>query len=430
MSKLNSARVKSEKAQSKEVRIPDGSGLFLRIRPSGAKSWLFCFRLPNDRTLLQMTIGSVNDVSLKEAREILPELRKQVAQGLDPRRIRAAAKTDNAEATTMQSLFDAWIEFTKIANNITQTWIKRHEARWKLHLQKPLGNLLARDVTRAHLATALDSMTRKSIKEETRKALTTLNLMMDYGLTRHIIEQNPARMLKPKDFAASANRACNRALSLKELRKLWVALDQATAKRKGIAKTSSMSPITATAIKLLILTGARRGEVAGMRWDEISDLDHGIWSLPSERTKNRQPHTIYLGSLGIELLRALQPLTGGSPYVFDTGNNNHIHTDSLTTAITRLKKNVDSLSGELKPFTIHDLRRSAATAWAEHLKIKPHIIEHMLNHQPLNKLIATYQRATYVEEQKSAWSAWDEMIKHHICSNYNNVILISNAVNF
>lgn len=428
MGKLNPARIKSEKAKPKEVRLPDGHGLFLRIRPSGAKSWLYCFRLPKDRTLLQMTVGSVDDVSLKEAREMLHELRKQVAQGLDPRRIRAAAKTENAEAVTMQSLFDTWIEFTKIGDNITQTWIKRHEARWKLHLQKSLGNLLARDVTRAHSAAALDAMTRKGIKEETRKALTTLNLMMDYGLTRHIVEQNPARMLKPKDFAASANRARNRTLSLKELRKLWEALDQATMERKGIAKTSTMSPVTAIAIKLLILTGARRAEVAGMRWDEL-DLNDGIWSLPSERTKNRHPHIIYLGSLAIELIQTLHPLTNNSLYVFDTGKNNHIHTDSLTTAITRLKKNIDMHGKELKAFTIHDLRRSAATAWAEHLKIKPHIIERMLNHQPLNKLVATYQRATYVEEQRSAWIAWSEMVEHQVTKAISNVMPINRVAN-
>ncbi len=80
---------------------------------------------------------------------------------------------------------------------------------------------------------------------------------------------------------------------------------------------------------------------------------------------------------------------------------------------------------ELKPFTIHDLRRSAATAWGENLKVKPHVIEQMLNHQPLNKLIAIYQRATYAEEQKAAWLAWDEMTQHQIANKLDNVILIN-----
>ena len=73
-------------------------------------------------------------------------------------------------------------------------------------------------------------------------------------------------------------------------------------------------------------------------------------------------------------------------------------------------------------FTVHDLRRSAATAWAEHLKIQPHIIERMLNHQPLNKLVATYQRAQYVEEQEKAWEAWGELVYTAIANNAGNVI--------
>lgn len=120
-----------------------------------------------------------------------------------------------------------------------------------------MGTLLVKDVGRSHLSATLDAMTRKGIKEETRKALTTLNLMLDYALARHLIDQNPARMLKPKDFSATANRPRDRVLSSVELRQLWLALDQSFL---------SMAATTAIALKLLILTGARRGEVAGMRW--------------------------------------------------------------------------------------------------------------------------------------------------------------------
>jgi integrase len=436
MSKLNAKLVAHATPKDTEYRLPDGGGLFLRVRPSGAKSWLFCFRLPGSRTLLQMTLGALDDVSLKDARTTLPELRKLVSKGLDPRNARAAAKTENTQAITMQTLFDAWIEFVKLAGEVTTTWVKRHEDRWRLHLKTPLSNILARDVTRAHLATALDAMTRKGIKEETRKALTTLNLMLDYALTRHHIEHNPARILKPKDFAATASRPRDRTLSLKELRQLWMVLDHATTKQKEAEKTSSISLITATAIKLLILTGARRGEVAAMRWDEL-DLKKRIWSLSSARTKNRQSHTVYLSELAIELIEKLHPLTGHSIFVFDTGRDTgHIHTDSLTTAINRLtkanptdeKSKKAPLAG-LKPFTIHDLRRSAATAWGEHLKTAPHVIEHMLNHQPINKLVATYQRAIYAEEQKAAWLAWGAMTEHQIARDPCNIIPIKTAAN-
>jgi integrase len=65
-------------------------------------------------------------------------------------------------------------------------------------------------------------------------------------------------------------------------------------------------------------------------------------------------------------------------------------------------------------FSVHDLRRSAATAWGEYLKTEPHVIEKMLNHQPLNKLVVTYQRAVYAQEQRAAWVGWGSLVKHQI----------------
>lgn len=433
MGKLNAKLVEHTKPQDKEFRLADGEGLFLRVRPSGVKSWLFCFRLGSDRTWLQMTLGSLQDLSLKEARQQLKELKKLVSDGIDPRSARAAAKVENIQAITMQALFDAWIDFVKLTQKVSLKWIKRHEDRWRLHLKKTLGSILAKDITRSHLASALDAMTRKGIKEETRKALTTLNLMLDYGLTRQYLEQNPARMLKPKDFAATANKPRDRVLTIAELRQLWMVLDQATEVMTSSKNTPVLSVVTTSAIKLLILTGARRSEIAAMRWSELN-LETKEWLLPSERTKNRQPHTIYLSELAVEIIKKLHLISGNSLFVFDTGrykDSGHIHEDSLTGVVARLrgtakgskkKSGVGAPLAEMKSFTIHDLRRSAATAWGEYLKTAPHIIERMLNHQPLNKLVAVYQRAVFAEEQRQAWIAWGDLVERQIMHEPGNIV--------
>jgi integrase len=137
----------------------------------------------------------------------------------------------------------------------------------------------------------------------------------------------------------------------------------------------------------------------------------------------------------------LQAINGHSIFVFDTGryeNDGHIHEDSLTGVIARLrgtskgiKKKVDSEAplADIKPFTIHDLRRTAATAWGEYLKTDPHVIEKMLNHQPTNKLIATYQRAVYSEEQKKAWNDWGGMVKQQIVIEHSNVVQLKHIKN-
>ena len=180
--------------------------------------------------------------------------------------------------------------------------------------------------------------------------------------------------------------------------------------------------ITASAIKLLILTGARRSEVAAMQWNEL-DLKTCTWVLPSERTINGQAHMIYLSDLAIKIINQLRLITGCSNFVFDTGyyeKSGHIHPDTLTGAIAKLrgaytgtKKKiiVDSPISSIKPFSNHELRRTAATAWGEYLKTDPHVIERMLNHQPLNKLVSIYQRAVYADEQRDTWLKWGNLLK-------------------
>lgn len=438
MAKLNAKKVRNELPERFEKKLSDGKGLFLRVRPSGTKSWLFCYRLPGNRQVIRMTLGSVEELSLNDARDLVIDLRKLVSKGIDPRNARAAAITENMQAITMQKLFNDWIEYVKVAGEATSTWIKRHEDRWRLHLKNTLENILAKDITRSHLAAALDAMTRKGIKEETRKALTTLNLMLDFGLTRHFIEQNPARMLKPKDFSASANRSRDRTLTLIELRKLWQALDRTIYVKRSNENKPAVNPVISTAIKLLILTGSRRNEVAAMQWEELT-LENGVWQLPANRTKNRQAHTVYLSQIAIDLINDLKKLTGQSKFVFDNGAG-HIHPDSLTSAVNRLikvpnnpkkmKKANSAPLSDMKSFSIHDVRRAAATAWGEYLKVKPHVIEQMLNHQPLNKLIAIYQRATYAEEQKSAWLAWGEMVEHQIACDPANILPLRSVTNY
>ena len=110
MNKLTAKKVETALPRKKEYKLHDGRGLFLRVRPSGAKSWLFSFSLPGDRKLIRMTLGSVKYISLKEARNMLPDLHKLVSQGIDPRNVKAATQVENIQAVTMLAFFDRWVK--------------------------------------------------------------------------------------------------------------------------------------------------------------------------------------------------------------------------------------------------------------------------------------------------------------------------------
>ncbi len=149
MAKLSAKTVEASAAKDTEYKLSDGEGLYLRVRTTGAKSWVYCFRLSGSRKVIPYTIGPLADVSLKEARQKLRYLRKLVSEGIDPRNDRAAKRADNASAMTMNALFEAWIGFVKVGADMSPLAIKRHEDRWRLHLSKILGNILARNLGRA-----------------------------------------------------------------------------------------------------------------------------------------------------------------------------------------------------------------------------------------------------------------------------------------
>jgi len=422
---LTAKKVENVKPKESEFLLSDGRGLYLRVLPSGGKSWVYKYRRPADGKQAKLILGKVGKAwTLAKARREARKLRALLDEGKDPRAVKAAILQQNTSARNMQALFEAWMEHK--GSSVSEATVKRYRYRWDRYLRKQLGNILTSDLSRAHLASCLDGMTRKGIKEETRKALSLLNLMLDYGVQRHYLDANPARLLKPKDFAASPGAPRDRALDLAELRALWLALEDAEQVKPGMASKTTQSPITGAAIRLLILTGARRGEATGMRWNEL-DLKAGTWEIPKTRTKNRRGHFVYLSPLALKILKDLQPLTGESRFVFESMDKpgQSIHQDSLTKALSRLQGVEEGPLTGIEPFTLHDLRRSAATGWGEYLKVPPHVIELMLNHLPKDKLVQTYQRASYAEEQRKAWKAWGTKIERFVANEPKNVVSIT-----
>lgn len=288
-------------------------GLSLEVRSDRqAKAWLYRFRI-GDKSC-EMTLGSYPALSLANARVKHKEAADLVKQGIDPRHHKAALKAKNEAVITMQELHERWITHQKLANEVKASTIQEHAYRWEHYLQGQLGKIRLDNLVRAHLANALDAM-RKSTKEQTRKAMSTLNGMMDYALVRGLIEENPMRLLKPKDFSASTPEGRSRWLTLAELNLLWLSVENKSMTGRGIAATSTLSLSMVGVIKTVILTGCRREEAVGLRWDEL-DIEQGIWVLPATRTKNGAGHTIFLSEMMIILLNEMKILNGQSPFVF------------------------------------------------------------------------------------------------------------------
>jgi integrase len=155
----------------------------------------------------------------------------------------------------------------------------------------------------------------------------------------------------------------------------------------------------------LILTGARRGEVAGMTWAEIDDAAR-VWTLPASRAKNATSHQVPLSDSALAILRAI-PRIAGSDFVFTVTrgapmrsfHNIKTHLDALTRPSTSA------------PWTIHDIRRTFASGCAR-LGIAVHVVEAALNHRSgsIRGIAKVYNRYSYDVEKRAAMEAWADYV--------------------
>jgi integrase len=192
-----------------------------------------------------------------------------------------------------------------------------------------------------------------------------------------------------------------------ELRSVWQAADTAG------------GPFGAL-VKLLILTGQRRDEVARMTWSEI-DTEARLWTLPGERTKNDQPHEIPLNKPAMAILKAL-PRIGERFALTSTG-------EAPSSGYSKGKRRLDALlPPDMPDWRLHDLRRTVASGMAR-LGVSLPVIEKVLNHTSgsFAGIVGVYQRHGFSDEKRKALETWGRFVAALIERQAPNVISIRSA---
>ena len=186
--------------------------------------------------------------------------------------------------------------------------------------------------------------------------------------------------------------------------------------------------------KLLLLTGARRSEIAEASWQEI-DLAAKTLTLPGSRTKNGKPHEIPLSDAAVEIIKALPRIEGKAALLFSTTGATPVSGFSRSreviekAMVAELRKAAVERGDDpekveaLKPWTLHDLRRSCASGMAS-LKIAPHVIEAVLNHKngTIRGVAKVYNRYSYATEKRAALDAWARQLGSIVTSRLSNVV--------
>jgi integrase len=349
-------------------------GLYLIIQPiTGAKSWAIRYR--HHGTPRKYTIGRYPTFSLKQAREAGGKALRAVAEGRDPGRERQEVRSD-----AFGTIAADFIERHCKRNNREST-TKTRETLLRLHVlpkweKRPIQGIKRRDVIEL-----LDNIPFRVACNRTHEALATL---FGWAIQVGIIEDNPIRDVKKM----AKERPRDRVLNDEELTQIW---NGATA----------LNNTFGLAVKVLMLTGARRNEVLEMRWAEV-DMNKRLWSLPGDRVKNDRAHEVPLSDAVMAILESL-PRNGDLVFANVRGK---VPSAGVAKAV------LDKAIGEIEPWRLHDLRRSAASGMAR-LGINLPVIEKVLNHQSgsFAGIVGVYQRHDYAGEKRKALEMWASHIE-------------------
>ena len=248
----------------------------------------------------------------------------------------------------------------------------------------PLHSLPLHQIARRDVAARLTEIAEHHGPMSGNRARAALHGFFVWAMQQGLVETNPVA----GTAAPAPEVRRDRVLSDDELRAVW-------------ALAGDLGDF-GTIVQLLILTGQRREEVGGMTWQEL-DLERALWSIPAERSKNRQAHEVPLSSPALMLLQS-RLRDDKRDLVFGIGKGPF-------SGWSKAKARLDTRSG-VQDWRLHDLRRTVVTGMAE-TGIQPHIIESVVNHISGHKagVAGVYNRATYSSEKRSAMAAWADHVQ-------------------
>jgi integrase len=361
--------------------------LALRMTANGVRSWVYFGRVHGK--IKRATLGRFPDLSLAKARQKAGETAEAMRRGVDPAAAKRAARALPKD------------DFEVIADE----WLKRDQAGNRSYLE--VRARIDRDVKPAWRGRPITSIKRRDELElidgiADRGAVTLacrvqahLHRFFRWCVGRGIVETNPVADLPKPGVAVKRDRV----LSDAELGQVW-------------NTAGDIGWPFGPAVRLLILSAARRDEITSLRWSEI----HGDRiELRGARTKNGEPHTIPLSPQARVLIESL-PRTAGSEFVFTT--NGRTSVSGWSKAKGRLDKAI-----EVEPWVLHDLRRTVATGM-QRLGISLQVIEATLGHISGSRagIVGVYQRHGFDEEKRAALEAWARHVEALAAGNFARVV--------
>jgi integrase len=391
----NTDALKLPRGKSDHIVWDDELGGFgIRLREGGSRHWVFQYKIGSKQR--RMTFGKYPALDAKKARERAEQLHAKVRLGEDP----AGAKHD-ARARAQETFEACAQKYLAWQRKEVRPSTYSENERHLLKNLSPLHGLHIDKIDKRTIAAQLTRFATDGGPVQANRTRASLSKFLNWCLREGLVESNQAVLTN-----VNKERKSDRVLVDAELKQIWKALPE-----------NDYSAI----VRLLILTGQRRDEIADLHWSEI-DFDRGIITLPPHRTKNGREHVIPMSAMVTSILEG-QIRREGRDLVFGNGHGGF---SGFSKAKHALDDAIASQAGKnakpMLPWIIHDLRRSVATGMAE-IGIQPHIIEAILNHISGHKsgVAGIYNRAAYEAEKATALNRWAEHIAAIVDSSASNI---------
>lgn len=374
---LTDLAIRRSKPKDKPYTLNDGNGLSLLIEPNGSKGWRLRYRFSGKAKL--MSLGTYPNVALADARTARDEAKKLIAGGIDPAEVRKAKKREieSRFGNTFEGIAREWYEkrFDRWSPSYAEEMIETFEK----DVFPYIGSRPIAEIKPMELLAVLSVLNDRGATEKLRKVRQRCGEVFRYAVITGRAEYNPA----PDLVSAFAPHKKEHYAFLKtdELPEFF-----------RILNTYTGSLIVKLAMRLLILTGVRPGELRQAEWCEI-DFDNRVWEVPKERMKMRRPHCVPLSEQALTILEQLKPMTGHYQYIFP-GRIHHSKPMSemaMNVLIRRI--------GYAGRVTGHGFRHTMSTILHEQ-GYNTAWIETQLAHVDKNSIRGTYNHAQYLDGRR------------------------------
>jgi len=372
--------IKNLKPKDKPYRVVEARGFCVRVLPSGTKS--FGYRFTLDGKKQELSLGVYPEVSLKTAREKYNAAYTKLKNGIDPRHIEPAPTPQ--ENHTFMHFCTEYLEWSE--KNHSKAWNNTLKCALDKDVLPVWGDKGIKDIRRRDAIVLLENVGKRATGQvpTVHKALSGI---FEYAVQREYLDANPVlRMSKAVPDLKYTPK--NRVLTEAEIKHIWNSLDD--------------TPIS-RALKLILVTAQRPGEVAGLHTQEMQAGEgkplcktcrgcKNLWTIPQERAeKGKGDHIVYLTATAVSLTRSIEDEEG---LVFDVCRN------SLSQRVSRGKK-----YHGLPVWTPHDLRRTARTFMAKIGVLDEHA-EAVINHAKPG-MVGVYNKYQYLKEKEAALLKWE-----------------------